>query len=192
MFDWVINDSTSARSQTAGYAPHTTIFQSYTKQNAAEEVTWRPWRWLDLGAIAGWEQYDRDLAQANRTTEWSGKLYDVVKPTDWAKFRSSYFFSERRYSDYNWAAYVGNTIVAPIVPGGTTTSLIENPGMRTYDMANRDRQIAKAALDLASTVISPIRPTRSISSGWFATTTGTPASRPPTRSTATSRCSAHT
>ena len=147
MFDWVINDSTSARSQTAGYAPHTTLFQSYVKQNASEEVNWRPWRWLDLGAIVGWEQYDRDLAQANRTTEWSAKFYDVVTATDWAKLRSSVFFSERRFSNYDWATYVGNTIVAPIVPGGTTTSLIENPGMRTYDMADRDRVVVKSSVD---------------------------------------------
>ncbi|TMI98518.1 MAG: MtrB/PioB family decaheme-associated outer membrane protein [Alphaproteobacteria bacterium] len=147
MLDWVVNDSNSARAQTAGYAPHTTIFQSYTKQNAAEEVNWRPWRWLDLGAIAGFEQYDRSQAQANRTTEWSVKFYDVVTAFDWAKLRSSYFYSERRYANYDWQTYVGNTIVAPIVPGGTTTSLIENPGMRTYDMANRDRQIVKAAVD---------------------------------------------
>jgi len=148
MFDWVINDSTSARSQTAGYAPHSTIFQSYTKQHAAEDINWRPWRWLDLGAIVGWEQYDRSLAQANRTTEWSAKFYDVVSAWDWAKIRSSYFLSERRYSNYDWQTYVGNVIVAPIVPGGTTTSLIENPGMRTYDMADRDRQIGKVAVDL--------------------------------------------
>ena len=148
MLDWVINDSASARSVTSGYAPHSTIFQSYVKQNAAEEVNWHPMKWIDLGAILGFEQYDRSRAQANRTNEWSGKFYDVVTPTDWAKFRSSYFFSERRYSNYDWATYVGNTIVAPIVPGGTTTSLIENPGMRTYDMANRDRQIIRSSLDL--------------------------------------------
>jgi len=147
MLDWVINDSASARSVTAGYAPHTTIFQSYVKQNAAEEVNWRPWRWLDLGAIVGFEQYDRSQSQANRTNEWSGKVYDVISPFDWAKARSSFQYSERRFSNYDWQMYVGNTIVAPIVPGGTTTSLIENPGMRTYDMADRDRQVAKIAVD---------------------------------------------
>jgi hypothetical protein len=148
MFDWVINDSASARSVTAGYAPHTTLFQSYVKQNASEEVTWRPNRTVDLGAVVAIEQYDRSLMQVNRTDEWSGKVYDVITPTDWAKYRSSYFFSERRYSNYDWQSYIGNTIVSPIVPGGTTTSLLENPGMRTYDMANRDRQIAKSSLDL--------------------------------------------
>lgn len=148
MLDWVVNDSNSARSQTSGYAPHTTIFQSYTKQNAAEEVNWHPAKWLDVGVIGGFEQYDRSQAQTNRTTEWSAKFYDVVTPNDWSKFRSSYFYSQRRYSNYDWATYVGNTIVAPIVPGGTTTSLIENPGMRTYDMADRNRFVAKSSVDL--------------------------------------------
>ena len=148
MLDWVINDSASARSVTSGYAPHTTIFQSYVKQNVAEEVNWHPTKAVDLGFILGLEQYDRSQAQTNRTTEWSAKFYDVVTPTDWAKFRSSYSFSGRRYSNYDWQTYVGNTIISPIVPGGTTTSLVENPGMRTYDMANRDRQIGKASLDL--------------------------------------------
>src|SRR4029079_4986366 len=56
MLDWVINDSASARSVTAGYAPHTTIFQSYTKQNAAEEVNWRARRMLDTRRACAWEQ----------------------------------------------------------------------------------------------------------------------------------------
>jgi MtrB/PioB family decaheme-associated outer membrane protein len=148
MLDWVVNDARSARTTTLGYAPHTTIFQSYVKQNIAEDISWHPTKSVLVGLALGAEQYDRTQAQANRTNEWSAKFYDVIAPTDWAKLHSSYSFGERRYSNYNWQAYVGNTIIAPIVPGGTTTSLVENPGMRTYDMANRDRQIAKASLDL--------------------------------------------
>ena len=52
--NWIVNDSAIASSSASSigggsYAPHTTLFQSYTKQNASEQLTWNPASWATVG-----------------------------------------------------------------------------------------------------------------------------------------------
>jgi len=62
--NWIVNDSaiatngantaTTANVGNGSYAPHTTLFSSYTKQDAAEQMTWNPVSWGTVGGSLGW------------------------------------------------------------------------------------------------------------------------------------------
>jgi MtrB/PioB family decaheme-associated outer membrane protein len=84
-----------------------TISMGYTKQNAAEELNWRPSREWNWGGILGFERYDWTRADANVTNEITGKLYGDWKPNSWFGLRSSVYYGDRGYQNYNYLAYVG-------------------------------------------------------------------------------------
>ena len=106
----------------------------------------------------GYERYDWKLADANATNENSGKVYSDWKPASWATLRGSASYSERRYENYNYAAYVG-TFQWP------TGSLAGGPAHgnyattdRQFYLDNRNRTQAKfqADVDLVPTfTVSP-------------------------------------
>jgi MtrB/PioB family decaheme-associated outer membrane protein len=119
--------------KTAPDVPRQSLQISYIKENASEDVSWRLYPWLTVGAVAGWERWDRDHMDANVTNEWSGKLYANAKTWDIGVLRSSVEFDSRRYETYDYLDYVAR--VAYLNPGESVNSSL----MRMFDMANRDR-----------------------------------------------------
>jgi len=123
------------------------LAMGYTKQNASEEVQWRPAKWATLGGTFGWEGWDRTRRDTNHTNEFIGKGTADLKFYDIATLRSSVQYSERRYDKYDamslaQSAWVSTNPIA--LTGGTTNYLI-----RKYDMANRDQLKGMAILDIS-------------------------------------------
>ena len=79
---------------------------SYTKQNAGEELVWHPTREWTLGAAYGFERYTWTREFVDSTNENSAKVFADWKPASWFTLRSSGYFSDRRYDNYNYNAYV--------------------------------------------------------------------------------------
>ncbi len=158
--NWIVNDSAIATSVTGGgananvgngsYAPHTTLFSSYTKQDAAEQVTWNPASWATIGGSLGWEQYDYSQYAANMTNEWQAKLFATGHPTDWLAIRFNELLGWRHYSNYNWQDFIGNVMLAGVSP--TATGYTENPYLRDYNIANRTRNAGTLYLDYTTPV----------------------------------------
>jgi MtrB/PioB family decaheme-associated outer membrane protein len=111
---------------------------AYTKQNASAELNWRPERWVTLGAIYAWEQYDRTRRDVNVTNEHSGKLYLDADVWEHGKLRSSVMYAVRRYRNYDAVAFVeDHGLGYSEVPVQT----------RKFDIANRNRIKAEAFMD---------------------------------------------
>jgi MtrB/PioB family decaheme-associated outer membrane protein len=92
-----------------GCAPNgvNTISMGYVKQNAAEELNWRPTPEWNFGAAYGYERYDWTRADVDATNENSGKIFADWKPSSWLTVRSSGYYAVRRYENYNNLLYVG-------------------------------------------------------------------------------------
>jgi MtrB/PioB family decaheme-associated outer membrane protein len=103
--NWVIGDGTAIQATALN-----SLVISYVKQNAGEELNWRPSREWNLGAAYGYERYSYNGADADVTYENSGKVYADWKPTSWLGFRSSGYFSDRRYQTYDYLNFVGNNL----------------------------------------------------------------------------------
>ena len=109
------------------------LAQSYTKQNADINTVWRAHDWATLGLLLGWEQYDRDRREADITDEHFAKATADLMPIDWLTVRSSLYYGQRRYNDYNYAMRVGRPSHNDLDDGD------QHPLMRKYDMNDRDR-----------------------------------------------------
>ena len=51
----------------------------YTKQNADAQIDFRPWKWLNFGALYDWERWDRDFRNAATTNEHTGKIFADIR-----------------------------------------------------------------------------------------------------------------
>jgi len=163
--NFIINDSQIATNKVVdggSLAPHTTLFSSYIKQNAAEELTWSPIKWASLGEKSAWEQYDYSQYAANQTNEWSEKVYGTLTPADWLSVRASDTISVRRYDNYNWQSYVGDQIGAV----GAGNALIENPLLADANLANRNRNLANLYVDINPTFIQGLTLTPTATVRW--------------------------
>ena len=156
--NWIVNNSAIATSGASGastgnvgngsYAPHTTLFQSYTKQNAGEQLTWNPTSWATVGGSVGWEQYDYAQTATNQTNEFQTQVFATAHPADWLAVRFNELLSNRFYSNYNWQQFVGNVMLA----GTTGTGYVENPYLRDFDIANRTRNAGNLYFDITTPV----------------------------------------
>ncbi len=130
--DYVITDNVMAG------APRRNLSMSYIKQNASEELAWRATKWANLGISTEWEHYDHTRRAANVTNEWTGKAFaDVKLIANVLMLRSSVQYSERRFDNYDWTSYV----LTPALAGANSE------GLRTFDLANRNRTKANVSLD---------------------------------------------
>ena len=140
---WVSYDHVN----TAGNATEAAIRSlsiSYTKQNFGDELVWHPTRAWTLGAAYGFERYTWTRESADATNEHSGKIFADWKPASWFTLRSSGYFSDRRYNNYDYNAYVS----AIQFPGrGPTDSWFINPAYRVLMTDNRERWKANFAID---------------------------------------------
>jgi hypothetical protein len=146
--DWILTDSISANSRNEAYAPVQTFSMSYIKQNAGEELTWRPTREWNIGVAYGFERYDYVRAYVNATNENSAKFYMDWKPVGWITARGSVTESARRYEDYNYLAYVGYWQWP--TPAAINNATQISPAYRGFLYDNRNRTIAKGqvAIDI--------------------------------------------
>jgi MtrB/PioB family decaheme-associated outer membrane protein len=118
---------------------------SYTKQNVGEELVWKPTRDWTFGAAYGFERYTWSRESADATNENSGKVFADWKPASWFTLRSSGYYSDRRYNNYNYDAYVG----AIQFPGRNpaTDGWFISPAYRVLMTDNRERWKANIAID---------------------------------------------
>ena len=133
--------------QTATEAAISSLSIAYTKQNAGEELTWHPSRQWTLGAAYGYERYDLTRDSVDATNEHSGKVFADWKPESWLTVRSSGYFANRRYENYNYLA----NVAAIQFPGrAATNGWLVNPAYRQLMTDNRDRWKANFAVDLVA------------------------------------------
>ncbi|MCF1503507.1 MtrB/PioB family decaheme-associated outer membrane protein [Afifella sp. H1R] len=145
---YIMGDSTTATPATGGLRA---LAYQYTKQNASAEVSWLATSRITLGSEFGWERWDRDRRSVNVTDEYLGKITLDARITDRAQLRSSYQYSQRRYDSYDLGPVLDAMVSDPL---GTNV----DPGVRKYDMADRDRHKAKVSLEyeaLENLVITP-------------------------------------
>ena len=121
---------------------------SYNKQNAGDELVWRPTREWTVGAAYGYERYNWTNYVAAATNENSGKVFADWKPTSWFTLRSSAYFSDRRSVNYDLASFTNNQFPDTDAGNGFKFS----PSYRMLMIDNRERWKANVAFDM---VVAP-------------------------------------
>jgi MtrB/PioB family decaheme-associated outer membrane protein len=123
-----------------------TLSLGYIKQNASEELTWRPSRDWHVGVAYGYERFDYTRVDATSTAENSAKAFADWKPTSWFGFRSSGYYSDRTANNYNYLANVGSLQF----PGSTPAQngYYYNSSYRQMMIDDRQRTKANFAIDV--------------------------------------------
>jgi MtrB/PioB family decaheme-associated outer membrane protein len=148
---WISQDRTTGSENTIQ-----SLLAAYKKQNLAAQLNWRPTREWNLNAEYGYERYDygQTAADVDTTNEHSGKLSADWKPMSWATLRTSGYFSDRRFDNYNHIAVANIQWPGLALPSGDT--YLAN--QRQFMIDNRQRTKANVAFDivvLPGVTISP-------------------------------------
>ena len=138
--NWIINDNLAA-AVSPSLAPVSSLSIAYTKQNAGEELIWRPARQWNIGAAYGYERYDWTRADASATNEQSTKAFVDWKPAAWVTARASWLYGERRYENYDYLNLVATTQWP--TPGASTRY---STAMRQFYLDNRERNKGQFSL----------------------------------------------
>jgi MtrB/PioB family decaheme-associated outer membrane protein len=118
----------------------------YIKQNAGEELTWRPSRDWHLGVAYGYERYDYTRVDATSTDENSVKAFADWKPTSWVTLRSSGSYSDRTANNYNYVANVGSIQFPTTTPANN--NWYYNSAYRQFLIDDRQRTKANFFMDI--------------------------------------------
>jgi MtrB/PioB family decaheme-associated outer membrane protein len=137
---------TSYDQNVAGEKAVESLSMAYIKQNAGAELIWRPSREWNLGAAYGWERYDWTQADADVTNESSAKVFADWKPASWVTLRSSGYYSDRRYDNYNYDLFVGSIQFPTTTPA--TNSFYYSNSYRQQLFDNRDTWKANFLVDM--------------------------------------------
>src|SRR5215471_8847117 len=105
--NWVVADSQLASASSTSFAPVSSLPVSYTKQNAGDELVWRPNHNWNVGAAYGFERYDWNFEAATATNEHTGKIFADWKPLSNVTARASWLFAERRFENYDYVNNMG-------------------------------------------------------------------------------------
>jgi MtrB/PioB family decaheme-associated outer membrane protein len=141
--NYVASDSSIAND------PRRNLALAYNKQDANAEVNYRATNTLTVGAIAGWQRYDRTRRDVNVTNEYFGKFYGDMKLWDVGLARGNLMYASRRYDRYDAFAFVA-------VPGlQFSENVVE---LRKYDIANRDRLKGELFFDIPVNSIATVTP----------------------------------
>lgn len=97
--------------------------QSYTRQNAGMDASWHAVRTLTLKTGYEYEHWNRDNRETDVTDEHIAKAALDFKPLSWLLARASYRYGDRQFR-------------------GQYVSGSEFSGLRTFDQANRIRNLA--------------------------------------------------
>jgi MtrB/PioB family decaheme-associated outer membrane protein len=139
------NRDYSASSETVN-----SLSMAYTKQNAGEDLNWRPAKEWNLGIAYGFERYDWTRVDVNATNENSGRVYGDWKPMTWFTLRASGSYGVRRADNYDYLNHVGLFQWGPGCPGVTCDgSELYSSTYRQLMISNRDLWKATVSGDLA-------------------------------------------
>ena len=116
---WISNDQTGV-APSAGHICGASGFEdsisslsiSYIKQNAGEELNWRPTKEWNFAVAGGWEGYNYTEADAGFTNEYSVKGSVDWKPFGWLTARASGSYADRTAGDYSYL----NNVAAISIP----------------------------------------------------------------------------
>jgi MtrB/PioB family decaheme-associated outer membrane protein len=150
---WIVADSEFSSNASTSFSPVNSLSIAYTKQNAGDELVWRPNHNLNVGAAYGYERYDWNFEAANVTQEHSGKFFVDWKPTSDLTARASWLVAARRYDNYDSFANLYD-IMWPTV--GATHSVA---AMREFYLNNRNRNKAQVQVDWSPVERLTISPT---------------------------------
>lgn len=119
---------------------------AYTRTTSGVDLNWRPRAGWTIGASAGWDRYDRDNREADVTNEYTGRLFLDARPEqwEWLRLRTSVLHAERRFESYDALNNVG---VIGYPPAGV--GFVQNPLLRKFDMADRNRTRIDASAELS-------------------------------------------
>lgn len=119
---------------------------AYARTTSSFDLNWRPNTAWSLGASGAWERYDRDNRDADITNEYTGRVFVDASPesTPWLRLRGSVLRAQRRYENYDALNNVG-IIGYPPAGGG----FLQNPLLRKFDMADRDRTRVDGSAEFA-------------------------------------------
>jgi MtrB/PioB family decaheme-associated outer membrane protein len=151
--EWVVADArlASVTGANNSYAPDRNLPVGYTKQNAGDELVWRPDHNWNVGAAFNWERYDWKFESVNRTDELSGKFFADWKPRSDVTVRGSWLIADRRYGNYDYNTYVGNVqFPGAGTPGTCVTASCSThmvAAMRGFYLNNRVRDKAQVQVD---------------------------------------------
>jgi MtrB/PioB family decaheme-associated outer membrane protein len=129
-------------------APITAHPTNFNKQNLSEQLDYRPWKWLNVGAAYEWERWQHEYADSvNAVTNVAGdydlvtnenavRVFADVKTWGWSTLRASVRYGERR------------------VDGDYIRIANNNNAFRTVDAQNRDSTVVKTswAIDVTKTI----------------------------------------
>jgi MtrB/PioB family decaheme-associated outer membrane protein len=126
---------------------------SFNKQNASDELVYRPWKWLDVGAAYEWERWQHSYTEPDDTAgllpqqffsavtkENAGRAFFDAK-WGWSTLRTSVRYSQRRLD----GPYVNVTDA--------------NASFRTIDLQDRNSTIVKSSWDINVTNTVTFTPT---------------------------------
>ena len=164
---WIAYDGTGT-APTAGHLCGPAGFEgsisslsiSYIKQNAGEELNWRPTKEWNFNVAGGWEGYNYTEADAGYTNEYSAKASVDWKPFSWLTARASGSYSDRIAGNYN---YLNNVAMFqyPIFPNAAPQCAVLTSGCAgwVYSSAYQqfmfdNRQTTKANV-LVDVVVAP-------------------------------------
>ncbi len=148
---WVAYDGTGSSVEKA----ISSLSISYIKQNAGEELNWRPTREWNFNLAGGWEGYNYSQADAGYTNEYSVKGSVDWKPFGWLTARASGSYGDRIAGNYSYLNNVAD-IQYPIYPTNSQcTTITASCGSWLYSSAyqqfmfdNRQRTAANFLLDV--------------------------------------------
>jgi MtrB/PioB family decaheme-associated outer membrane protein len=132
------------------------LSMSYTKQNAGAELAWRPSNEWNVGAAYGFERYTWTRQAADATNQNSAKIFADWKPDDWLTIRSSGYFSDRRYENYDYQSFQGNIQFPNRI---ASDPWYFSPAYRQMTIDNRRRWKANLFADVVVTDELTITPT---------------------------------
>src|SRR5262249_17722273 len=150
--DWVVTDAKLATVVGANnaYAPNSSISPAYTKQNAGDELVWRPDHHWNVGGAFNWERYNWKFESANRTDEFSGKVFADWKPNSDVTVRGSWLGASRTYDNYDYNNYLGNIQFPGAAPGFCITASCSThmvSAMRAFYLNDRVRNKGQFQVD---------------------------------------------
>ena len=131
--------------------PDTTHPVNFNKQNAAAQLDYRPWKWLNIGGAYEWERWKREVEGENVIT-LQDSIFDAVTNENavkgfadakwgWSTLRASVRYGVRRF-DGDYIRIANN-----------------NNAFRTVDLQDRNSTVVNAswAIDVVPTVtITPV------------------------------------
>jgi len=148
--NWVVADSELASNASTSFAPVSSLPVAYTKQNAGDELVWRPFRTLNLGVAYGFERYDWNFESANVTNENSGKIFADWKATPDVTARASWLFAARRFDTYDYINNMANIQWPNAVPPNQVATRMVSQ-MRDFYLNDRDRNKVQMQVDWNAT-----------------------------------------